>query len=282
MSELQSWNDLADLDGYEPEDNLLLIDGNNLAYRWLNRKNYDDYGDEYIKTVRSLAKSYRAERIIICYDYGKSYYRMDIYDEYKATRKKPKEPEEIAKYEAFFNCLNNLVEDDFPIEFYKMRGVEADDLIAFFALNNQKKYEHIWIISSDKDLYQLLSDKVSIFNLYSRREITIDTLLEDRGITPDEFLLAKIIEGDTGDNINGIAGIGEKRSSILAREYKDFKSLMVALPIKKQSKYIKNLNEGKQILILNEKLINLTRYNEKAVKAGKHGDEYWETLNECR
>ncbi len=282
MSEMQSWNDLAELDGYDPEDNLLLIDGNNLAYRWLNRKNYDDYGDEYITTVKSLAKSYKAERIIVLYDFGKSYFRMDLHDEYKGTRKKPKEPEEIAKYEAFFNCLNSLVEDDFPIEFYKMRGVEADDLIAFFTLNNQHRYDHIWIVSSDKDLYQLLSDKVSIFNLYSRREVTTDSLLEDRGITPDEFLLAKIIEGDTSDNITGIAGIGEKRSSALAREYKDLKSLMLALPIKKQSKFIKNLNEGKQILILNEQLINLTKYNEKAIKAGKHGDDYWETLNECR
>jgi len=280
MTDLQSWNDLAELDEYVPENNLLLIDGNNLAYRFLNRQNHDNYGEEYIRTVKSLGKSYKAKRIIVCFDFGKSYYRIELHDKYKGTRKKPTEPEEIEKFERFFGCLNDLIDNDFPLEYYKMRGVEADDLITFFTMKEQKKYEHIWIVSSDKDLYQLLDEDISIFNLYSRREITIDTLLEDRGITPDEFLLAKIIAGDSSDNIIGIEGIGDKRSADLARTHINLTKLMLALPIKKSSKYIKNLNAGKKQLALNEKLINLKKYNKEAVKAGKNGNEDWKILND--
>ena len=108
--DLQSWNDLADLENYEEENNLILIDGNNLAFRWLNRKNHSDYYDEYIRTIKSLAKSYRASRIICCYDFGHSYYRKAIRDNYKANRKKPKEPDEAKKYDEFFNCLNNIID----------------------------------------------------------------------------------------------------------------------------------------------------------------------------
>ena len=95
----KSWNDLADLvaPSYKGYENLLLIDGNNLAYRWLQRINYNDFASDYKRTVQSLAKSYEAIRTIVCFDFGKSYYRMNMYDEYKQNRKKPKEEEEAKK-----------------------------------------------------------------------------------------------------------------------------------------------------------------------------------------
>ena len=106
----KSWNDLADLvpPTYKGYENLLLIDGNNLAYRWLQRINYNDFANDFKRTVQSLAKSYEAIRTIVCFDFGKSYYRMNMYDEYKQNRKKPKEEEEAKKYEDFFAVLNNL------------------------------------------------------------------------------------------------------------------------------------------------------------------------------
>lgn len=276
-SELQSWDDLADLDNYEKQNNLLLIDGNNMAYRWMNRRNYNSFGTDYVDTVKSLGKSYKAARIIVAFDFGKSYYRLEELPTYKANRTKPSDPEKARQYDEFFECLNETI-DNLPIEYYKFRGVEADDIIAFFVEETKEYYDHIWVISSDKDLYQLVSDNVSIFNLYGRKEITEDYLLETHGVTPDEYLLAKIIQGDKGDNIDGIEGIGEKRGLALARDYQTLDNLIKALPINKTSKYIKNLNSGISILTLNEKLIGLKKYYEKAIKAGKFGDEFWNTL----
>ena len=282
MNDEKGWDDLADLENAEfaSRDNLLLVDGNNVAYRYIKRANYNSFGEDYIRTIESLGKSYGAARIIVCFDFGKSYYRINLHPEYKGTRKKPETDEEKKYYDEFFNCLNKTIET-LPIEYYKFRGVEADDLITFFTENTSDKFSHTWIISSDKDLYQLLRDDINIFNLFSRREITIDSLLEDSGCTPEEFLLCRYIWGDSGDNIKGIEGIGEKRSQGLARKYETLDETIKSLPIKgSRAKYITNLNAGKEILLYNEKLINLKKYNEIAIRAGKEGNDYWNSLQE--
>ncbi len=277
----KSWNDLADLQepDYSAYNNLLIIDANNLSYRWLQRPNYDSFGADFIRTIQSLSKSYEAARTIVCFDFGKSYYRMDMHEEYKGTRKKPKEEEEIKKYEAFFAVLNDLP-DQLDEEVLKFRGVEADDILAWITQNVSERYNHTWIISSDKDLLQLVDDNISIFNIFGRKEVTKQSLMDDLGIEPSEFMLSRIIEGDKSDNIIGIEGIGPKRAQGLAKEYKTLNNLLDALPIKGRAKYIQNLNAGKDTLIRNEKLINLKRYCEEAIVAGKEGKEPLDEL--CR
>ena len=279
MSDLKGWDDLAELEVSQVGNNLLLIDGNNLAYRWIGRANYDSFEEEYIRTIESLGRSYSAVRTICCFDFGKSYYRLSMHEEYKATRKKPETEEEMLKYEEFFACLNSVIYD-LTVEYSKYRGIEADDLIAFYVEYLSGKYEHTWMVSSDKDLYQLVDDKVSIFNMFSRREITIDSILEDYGLTPDEFLVARLMEGDKSDNIPGIEGIGPKRSQSLVREYGTVEKLLEALPIKGKSKYIANLNAGKAIIETNVELMNLRKHLEKSIKAGKDGSGVWEKLSE--
>ena len=101
---------------------------------------------------------------------------------------------------------------------------------------------------------------------------------EDFDVTPSEYMLSRIIEGDKSDNILGIEGIGPKRAQALAREYKTLDSLLEALPIKGRAKYIQNLNAGHDQLIRNEKLINLKKYCVEAIAAGKQGDEPIEQL----
>ena len=269
-----SWNDLADIENEQSAErnNLLLIDGNNLSYRYIRRANYNSYADDYIRTVKSLGKSYDAARTITCFDFGKSYYRMDMFDEYKGNRTdETLSEEEKERKQEFFDVLNKLPEI-MPTEVVKFRGVEADDTICYLVERFKSQYEHVWIISSDKDLIQLVDDNVSIFNLFSRKEITKDSLYENLSVTPSEFMLSRIIEGDTGDNIIGIDGIGPKRAQSLAKEYKTLDNLLAALPIKGRAKYIQNLNVGTERLIRNEKLINLKRYNEEAISAGKEED----------
>jgi 5'-3' exonuclease len=276
----KSWNDLADLQepDYSNYNNLLIIDANNLSYRWLQRPNYDSFGADFIRTIQSLSKSYEASRTIVCFDFGKSYYRMDMHEEYKGTRKKPQEEEEIKKYEAFFAVLNDLPEQ-LDEEVLKFRGVEADDILAWITQNVSDRYDHTWIVSSDKDLIQLVDENVSIFNIFGRKEVTKQSLMDDLEIEPSEFMLSRIIEGDKSDNIIGIEGIGPKRAQTLAKEYKTLPNLLEALPIKGRAKYIQNLNAGVETLIRNEKLINLKKYCEDAIVSGKEGDKPLETLS---
>jgi len=275
----KSWNDLAALEvTNEPTgNNLLLIDGNNLAYRFLRHRNSGNYSSDYVKLVQSLAKSYNASKVIVCFDFGKSYYRLNLLEDYKGTREKPSDPDEIKKLDEFFAVMN-LLPEVLPYTVLKFRGIEADDLIAYLSINLSDDYDHTWIVSSDKDLIQLITDGVSIFNLFSRKERTIDSIYEDFELTPIEFMHSRIIEGDKSDNIMGIEGIGPKRAQTLIKTYGTVYNVIDSLPISGTSKYIKNLNEGKDKLINNELLINLADYHEDAILAGKDGEQVLDYL----
>jgi len=91
-------------------------------------------------------------------------------------------------------------------------------------------------------------------------------------------MMSRIIEGDKGDNIIGIEGIGPKRAQGLAKEYHTLDNLLAALPLKGRAKYIQNLNAGKERLIRNENLINL-KYCTDAIMAGKEGEEALDRLS---
>ena len=279
MTDAKGWNDLAAVQNQLGEkNNLIIIDGNNLAYRWIQRRNYNHFEEDYIRTIESLGNSYKASRTIVCFDFGKSYYRMNISDDYKSTRKKPTDEEEIQKYHEFFDCLN-AVYDELTYDKHKYRGIEADDLMTFLVLKLSASYEHTWIISSDRDLYQLVDDNVSIYNIFSRREVDLEYLQDTFEITPTEYLLSRYIEGDKSDAIIGVQGIGPKRAQGLAKQYKSLTELVKALPVKGKSKYIQNLNQSKKLLERNEQMINLTKYNKNAIMAGKNGEEIWKGLN---
>lgn len=278
----KEWSDLAELETAQKNsaNSLLILDGNNVSYRYLQRKNYNNFKDDYIRTVESLSKSYGAERTIVCFDFGKSYYRSSMFEAYKGNRTKPKDPAEAERYDDFFDCLNSIPES-LPCEYYKFRGVEADDLITYLIKNVSVQFEKTWVVTSDRDMYQLLSDTVSIFNIFTRKEIDLEYFYEQYELTPEEYLLARILEGDKGDNIDGIPGIGPKRSQTLAKKYKNLDKILYALPIEGTTKYIKALNESKDIIVRNEKLMDLKRYNKQAITAAKEGNDVWTLLSEC-
>lgn len=276
----KTWDDLVDVENQKTQPkSLLLIDGNNLAYRWLQRKNYNSFQDDYLRTIESLSKSYNAERTIVCFDFGKSYYRMELLDSYKGNRIKPKEEEEQKHYEEFFTCLNDIP-NMLPYQTLKFRGLEADDIITFLTQNISPNYEHTWIVTSDRDMYQLLSDRISIFNIFSKKEIDIAYFLETYNLVPEEYLFSRILEGDKSDNIIGVEGVGPKRAQQLAKEYKTLDNLLKALPLKGKSKYISNLNSSKEKLLINEQLISLKKYNQKVIDCSKDGKEVWNVLCE--
>jgi 5'-3' exonuclease len=277
----KSWNDLESVidSSYEDYNNLLVLDGNNLSYRYIQKSNYNAYADDFRRTVSSLAKSYKAKRTIVCFDFGKSYYRTEIIGDYKGTRKKPESEEEIKKYDEFFAVLNSLP-DELDEEVLKFRGVESDDLMTYITQNLSIRYDHTWLVSSDKDLIQLIDDNISIFNIFSRKEITKQYLSEELGMDSSEYMLSRVLEGDKSDNIIGIEGVGPKRAQALAKEYKTLDNLLAALPLKGKSKYIMNLNASKDLIVRNERLINLKRYCMDALTAGKDGGEILETLEQ--
>ena len=243
---------------------VMIVDALNLSFRY-KHSGQSDFADDYIKTVQSLAQSYKAGRVIIACDKGSSSYRKGIYPEYKANRKEKFEQqteEEKAAFEAFFKDFETTLEkisSYYPVLRYD--GVEADDIAAWLVQNLD--YSNCWLISSDKDWDLLVSKKVNRFSYVTRKEITVDNWPYD--CTLDNYLGVKVIQGDSGDNIKGIEGIGPKRATQLLDQYDDIFTILDLLPLPGKQKFIQNLNANKDLLELNLKLIDLPTYSEEAI-----------------
>lgn len=257
-------------------NNLLIVDMNNLAYRYKQRGQVN-FQDDMIRTVESLAKSYSALHIVCCWDHRSSAYRKAIYPGYKGGRKekyKDQSPEEKLQAEMFFNGLDeayqHMVVHEKQTGFvtnFKFEFVEADDPIALTVQVMEPHVDHIWVISTDQDFCQLISDKVSLFAYKSRKEFTLESMFEyTNADSGEQHLFIKCLQGDSGDSVPGVPDVGPKRGYGLAREYGDIFSLIAALPIEGKQKYIMKLNEfGAEKLTLNLELMDLKSYCATAI-----------------
>ncbi len=253
-------------------NSLMIVDSLNLAFRYRHAKAVD-FAEDYMRTVESLKKSYKCDKLIIAGDWGSSQYRKGIYPEYKQNRKDKYEnqtEEEAAEFEAFFNEVQGILEryDDeglYPVARFK--GVEADDIAAYI-VSKRKKFElsKIWLISSDADWDLLVTEGVSRFSYVTRKEITLDNWNDKYEYSPDDHISIKCLMGDSGDNVPGVPGIGPKKAAGLVQTYGSTYDIIAALPISSKYKYIANLNEfGAEALMLNYKLMDLVTFCEDAI-----------------
>ncbi len=142
--------------------------------------------------------------------------RKQSYEEYKANRKGM--PEDL------LSQVDSLTDISYLLGFntFRLKGYEADDLIAYIVNNFSKKLSiPTCIVSSDKDLKQLLSDQVFIYDALKNKIITARDFEEEYGIQPNEYLYVLALMGDASDNIPGIKGIGEKTAFSLIKTYKN-------------------------------------------------------------
>ena len=262
-----NFNDkLATIDG-----STLIVDSLNLAFRYKHQKR-TDFRFDYQKTVKSFAKSYNCENIIITADWGSSTYRKEICPEYKQNRKdkySQQTEQERIDFEEFFEEYEetlNLLAEDYTILRYK--GVEADDIAAHL-VKNKKKYglERIWLISSDRDWDLLISKDVSRFSYVTRKEIRLDNWKEHYDVTPEDYISLKCLTGDKGDNVPGIPGIGPKRALNLILEFGSALDIYDAAPIAGSYKFIQSLNENIEQLLVNYELMDLLTYCDEAIGA---------------
>lgn len=226
----------------EKRNNLLVVDSLNLAFRY-KWKNENSYAGSYVSTVESLANSYKADKIVILGDWG-SEWRKSFYPDYKANREVLREKQtekEAEDFKLFLEELNNayllLKNNGYPI--LRVRGVEADDIAAYIVAEHSHKFEHTWLISSDKDWNLLVSDNVSQFSYVNRKETTLDTWTHNCRI--EQYIDLKILQGDSGDNISKPDGLGPKRAEGLLELYDSVFDM--DFPLESNLKYIQNLNE---------------------------------------
>ena len=250
-------------------NNLLILDSLNLAFRYKHAKT-KNYAAKYLETVRSLANSYECGTIIITADYKGSDYRLAIDPEYKGNRKALKEKqteEEREEFEEFFSdylkTLELLEKTGFPILKYK--GVEADDIAAYLTKHHSQDYGHTWLISSDRDWDLLVADNVSRFSYVTRKEVTLANWEQHYDCTPEQYISIKVLQGDSGDNVPGVEGVGPKRAYTLLKQYDSAMDIYDALPIDSKYKYIQNLNKFGDQLLVNYEHMDLLTFCEEAI-----------------
>ncbi len=259
--------------------NLMVVDFLNLCFRYkhANKKNFTA---DIINTIQSLGVSYEAKDIIIAGDWG-SKWRKDIYPEYKANRiamREKQTEQEGRDFKEFLEEANRALEvlsDQYIV--FKFEGVEADDIAAFIAGNYADRYEHTWLISSDKDWDLLIKPDVSRFSYITRKEITWDNWGTHYEYLPTDHISIKVLQGDTGDNVPGVKGVGIKRAAALVKEYGSAMDIYDQLPINDKRVFMQNLNAFTDQLLLNYDLMDLESNCDEAI--GREGvDEIRETL----
>lgn len=240
-------------------DNLMLVDFLNLCFRY-KHANKKQFTAEVISTIQSLGQSYSAKDIIILGDWGSSW-RKSIYPEYKANRQELRDkqtPQETQEFEEFLDEANRALRalDDY-FQVFKFKGVEADDLAAYISVHYAENYVHTWLISTDKDWDLLIKPNVSRFSYKTRKEITWNNWSKHYDYRPEDHISVKVLQGDKGDNVIGVKGIGEKRAVTLIGKYGSAMDIYDQLPINEKYVYVQNLNAFGDQLLLNYDLMDL-------------------------
>jgi DNA polymerase-1 len=181
----------------------------------------------FLNSLRLMNERFSPEKVFIIWESGGSPRRRAILPEYKSNRR----PKKLNRYyddeipdtvQGRDNQISVIVEilKKTPICQMYVPDCEADDVIGYlarYAYRNEKKI----ILSSDKDFYQLLGDKVEIYSPTKKRSVTHNNVIEEYSISPENFCLAKSICGDSSDNISGIKGAGFKT---IAKRFPHLKS----------------------------------------------------------
>jgi 5'-3' exonuclease len=260
---------------------LLVVDALNLAFRY-KHSGATDFATDYIRTIDSLKKSYKASHVIVACDQGSSAYRKALSPEYKQNRKDKQEQQtdaEKAAFELFFEDFQatiKQIEDTTSYPVLRFQGVEADDIAAYIVSQKSNlSTDDIWLISSDRDWDLLIQPGVSRFSYVTRKEVTIDNWNDHYDFEPEDYISIKCLTGDTGDNVFGVPGIGPKRAQSLVSEYGSTYDIIASLPIAGKYKYIQELNKCKDLLMLNYQLMDLVTHCEEAI-----GADNLQTINE--
>ena len=250
---------------------LLIVDSLNLAFRY-KHSGATDFAEDYLRTINSLKKSYKASHVIMACDQGSSSFRKAIYPEYKQNRKDKQAEQtdaEAAAFELFFEdflaTLEHIKEStNYPV--IKFQGVEADDIAAYIVSKKKSlPFDEIWLVSSDKDWDLLVEPKVSRFSYVTRKEVTNENWADHYDWTQEEYISIKCLMGDAGDNVFGVPSIGPKRAHGLVEEYGSTWDIIASIPVNGKYKYIQELNKSKDQLILNYQLMDLITHCAEAV-----------------
>lgn len=205
----------------------------------------------FVTMLMKLLSETDADHIAIIFDAKRKNFRNDIYPEYKAHRPPP--PDDLIPQ---FALIREAVEA-FNLPAIQMEGYEADDLIATYTKQATALGAEVTVVSSDKDLMQLVGDKVIMFDAMKNRMIDAAGVVEKFGLGPDKVVDIQALAGDSSDNVPGVPGIGVKTAAQLIEEYGDLDAVLARAGEIKQPKRRENLIEHADLARISRELVRL-------------------------
>lgn len=245
-------------------DHIFLVDGSGYIFRAyhalppLNRKSDGlqvnavlGFCNMLWKLLRDMPADNRPTHLAIIFDKAEVTFRNKIYPEYKAHR--PPAPEDLIPQ---FALIREAVRA-FDLPCLEQGGFEADDLIATYARQASDRGAHTTIVSSDKDLMQLVNDRITMYDTMKDRRIGIPEVIEKFGVPPEKVVEVQALAGDSTDNVPGVPGIGIKTAAQLIVEYGDLEQLLFRATEIKQPKRREALIENAEKARISRKLVLL-------------------------
>jgi DNA polymerase-1 len=210
----------------------------------------------------------------VIFDHSEKTFRNKLYDQYKAHRPPP--PEDLVPQFALVRDATRA----FGVPAIELPGYEADDLIAAYACRVREIGGETVIVSSDKDLMQLIGDGVSMLDTMKNLKIGPDQVFEKFGVGPDKVVDVQALCGDSVDNVPGAPGIGVKTAALLINEYGDLDTLLARASEVKQDKRRQTLIDFADQIRLSRELVRLDCDTPlpQAIDELKAGDPDPETL----
>ncbi|MBU4268445.1 MAG: DNA polymerase I [Acidobacteria bacterium] len=228
-------------------ENILLIDGMYLvfssfySYHAMRTLKGEPTGAlfGFISRVESLIQELQPNRLVVAFDSKEKNFRRDLYPEYKAKRLLPPEEliQQLPAIREYLTCRG--------IHFLEKPGLEADDIIALLARRFAADGSEVLIFSADKDLFQLVAERIFIFHPKLKRKLDRGDVKEFFGVYPEQIVDYLALAGDASDNIPGIPGIGDKTATKLIEKFGSLAAMLAGLDqveVKLQEKIRANIH----------------------------------------
>ncbi|ARI76829.1 DNA polymerase I [Halobacillus mangrovi] len=246
-------------------EKVVLIDGNSIAYRaffalpLLNNDKgvYTNAVYGFTTMLLKILEEDQPDHLLVAFDAGKTTFRHKTYEEYKGGRQKT--PPELSEQ---FPVLKELL-DAFGVKYYQLEQYEADDIIGTLATQAGGQDLDVKVISGDKDLLQLVSEKISV-TLTKKGITNVDTydpsfLKEKMEVRPDQIIDLKALMGDSSDNIPGVPGVGEKTAVKLLKQFDTLENLYENLDDVSGKKLKEKLEDNKDAAFMSKQLVTIER-----------------------
>src|SRR5688572_14479951 len=245
-------------------DHVFLVDGSSYIFRAyyalppLNRKSDGlqlnavlGFCNMLWKLLRDMKPEERPTHLGIVFDKSEHTFRNELYSDYKAHRPDP--PDDLRPQ---FPLIREAVRA-FDLPCLEQVGFEADDLIATYVREACDAGASGTIVSSDKDLMQLITDCVIMYDTMKERRIGIPEVIEKFGVPPEKVIEVQALIGDSTDNVPGVPGIGVKTAAQLIVEYGDLETLLARAGEIKQEKRRQTLIDNADKARISKQLVTL-------------------------